>query len=118
MTQLNLHPDISDHELNRLMQCAESKDSVTIVISGFAGKQLFDIPKVQQFCKKLIQIGFFKQLMTSTLLENCVERGFGAFEVWMIAKGLMKEGECNLELHQVKQFLKDLGHQQSNVELN
>jgi hypothetical protein len=97
-----IHPSLSDQELIILMSDALNKINkgnrpITITISGFEGdlRELYEIPEVAQFCKRLLDLGFISiQELATTFraipesYDPCV---LGAFEVWQIANSKMKK---------------------------
>ena len=65
-----------------------SKKGFVLTTAGFDDdpRELYEIPEVIEFYKKLIEIGFLSLLvpdMLDTPKDEIV--GFGAFEIWMIA---------------------------------
>lgn len=91
----------------RMMKAAhEGKQigNVVCCIDGFDQDQreLFEIPEVRAFCRRLVGQGFISYLSLTTFYtvdQSLVGSGWGALEVWMCGEGRLKrEVELDLEL--------------------
>lgn len=66
---------------------------VACLIRGFDddSRELFDIPEVRAFCRRLMTLGFASYLEGATTLAgsapDSLRQAWGAFEVWMTAEG-------------------------------
>jgi hypothetical protein len=71
-----------------------SHNPIVCLIDGFNNdpRELFDIPEVRAFCRRLMTIGFASYLDYSTTLVpgHRAKQAWGAFEVWLCAEGRMK----------------------------
>jgi hypothetical protein len=97
-----IHPSLNDQELIILMSDAlkninKGSRPITITISGFETdrRELYQIPEVAQFCKRLLDLGFvsIQEVATTfrTIPESYDPYALGAFEVWQIANNKMKK---------------------------
>lgn len=76
-------------------------------------RELYQIPEVTVLCQRLVKRGFISILNVSTLLEKedkpWLGSGFGALEIWAIAKGLFSEsGDLDIDHDTFGRFWKDL----------
>ena len=110
---MTIETDMTNSEIKEAIQYAvaiynKNKKKFHISISGYDDDQreLYEIPEVVDFCKRLCDIGFIAIAQVSTtcsdLLENDYEENFGlgALEIWMFANDLMGDSisQQNLDL--------------------
>lgn len=86
-----------------------------LTISGYDDdpRELFEIPEVVKFCRRILNLGFMSILEVSTQSpelksEDSWGLGFGALEIWCIARNLVTTGEAELTKEQIGWFLSDL----------
>jgi hypothetical protein len=95
---MNLALDSSDDELLDAMRVMKrsreqkAEGHIVLTILGFDEDQreVWQIPEVQRYCHRLVEIGFVSFLDTSTSLPwNAVELHavIGGLEVWLIGEG-------------------------------
>jgi hypothetical protein len=101
--QISLHPDCSVEDLNALAWDASRRIAVgsrpaTVTFVGFPGlddREVFEVPEIQRFCQLLFELGFVSILEVTTsfasLLESYDPYTLGAFEIWLLANGLMEK---------------------------
>ncbi len=72
---------------------------VVCFIDGFDEdeRDLHEIPEARAFCRRLVDLGFvswldFQTTMPATKAQKDCESSLGAFEVWLLAEGRMKNG--------------------------
>jgi hypothetical protein len=101
--RISLHPDCSIEDLTVLAWEAKRRIATgsrpgTVTFAGFPNfdeKEVFEIPQVRAFCEFLIDLGFVSILEVTTsfsfIPESYDPYTLGAFEIWLLAKGLMKK---------------------------
>jgi hypothetical protein len=71
-------------------------ENVFCTIRGFSddSRELYDIPEVRGYCKRLVDLGFISYLDFSTLFNpetpELAKSGWGASEVWLCSEGQLK----------------------------
>jgi hypothetical protein len=120
---LNLKCDMSDAEIKDCIQqmmpiCMVKQQGFCCAITGFDDdpRELWQIPEAVAFMKRLVDLGFISGLEVSTNSEDLVRPefgvpklpGFGAIEVWMCAKGLIRTGDNAITKSLLKRFFADL----------
>lgn len=70
---------------------------VVCCISGYGkdARELWDIPAVRAFCRRLVSQGFISYLDVSTQMpgsDRTLAGAFAALEVWLTSEGLMGQG--------------------------
>lgn len=88
----------NDHiydQMRIMKRCRENDEygSVICCIRGFDEdhRELYDIPEVRAFCRRLFNLGFTSYLNFSTFLEPIFSSGpkaWAALEVWMCSEGM------------------------------
>jgi hypothetical protein len=114
--------DFSDQELIDLMhefRTARERNAKGCIIAVFFAdydddrRELWEIPEVRAFCKRLVDLGFIADLDTSLMLMPPDEfRGlpgcpFGALEIWSVAENLIKNargGRVEIEVVRLEEF--------------
>ncbi len=95
-------PILKDDELITLMAEAlnnieKGSRPITITISGFQNdsREIYNIPEVKAFCKRLLKIGFVSIQEVTTNFREISDAynpyTLGAFEVWLLANGKMSK---------------------------
>ena len=86
--------DIRDKmRLMRQARIDRTYSNIVCVVRGFDSdaRELFDIPEVRAFCRRLMTLGFASYLDGATTLTGAgpasLREAWGAFEVWMTAEG-------------------------------
>lgn len=90
--------DMTDDELKESIHqmypmCQKMTEGFTLTISGYDNdpRELWEIPEVIKFCKKLIDLGFPALLKMGGGLDEKEPMpghpGFGVLEIWLIATG-------------------------------
>lgn len=83
----------------RIMKLARedrSYSNVVCSIRGFAAdaRELFDIPEVRAFCRRIVNLGFISYLDFSTIFNpqvpDLAKQSWGAAEVWLCSEGRLK----------------------------
>ena len=80
-------------------------DNVICIIRGFDDdpRELYDIPEVRAFCRRIVNLAFISYLDFATTVltdvPDLVKKGWGAAEVWLCGEGRFKTGaEWTMEL--------------------
>ena len=90
-----------------------------VVISGHDEdkRELWEIPKIAELCRRVMASGLGAYLMCSTQCPSLLKEapfqagelpGFGSFEVWLIANELYTGGQLVVPPDKVQQFRDDL----------
>lgn len=92
---------------------ARALPNVICVLRGFDTdpRQLWQIPEVRAFCVRLVDQGFISYLDPATHLPQCppwARTGFGALEVWLIARGMFTGGPLDVGAEHVERFRGEL----------
>jgi hypothetical protein len=83
----------------RIMQQGREEqlyDNIVCTVRGFAHDQreLYAIPEVRAFCRRLVSLGFISYLDMSTIFAANVpllaKRAWGAAEVWLASEGRLR----------------------------
>ena len=92
----------------RIMKRARQEglyDNVICTIRGFDDdrRELYDIPEVRAFCRRLVNLAFISYLdFVTTIVADApevVKKGWGAAEVWLCGEGRFSTGaEWTIEL--------------------
>jgi hypothetical protein len=92
----------------RIMKRAREEgvyDNVICVIRAFDDdpRELYDIPEVRAFCRRIVNLAFISYLDVATTLvpdaPELVRKGWGAAEAWLCAEGRYNTGtELTMEL--------------------
>lgn len=95
-------PMSNDVVRNRMtvMKAARERgvENVVCVISGYGddARELWEIPEVRAFCRRLVALGFISYLDFTTAANPdappTLRAAFGAAEVWLIAEGRYRAG--------------------------
>ena len=101
---MRLSLDLSNDEIidmMKAMKLAREKQAcqeIVCFIEGFDGdrRQLFDIPEVIAFCRRLVNLGFTSWLTFQTSVPGTSEYeslngSLGSLEVWLISERLIKQ---------------------------
>lgn len=86
-------------------------ENVVCFVRGFGDdpRELFDIPEVRAFCRRVVNLGLISYLdFTTTFHDKSPElakRGWGAAEVWLCGEGRLRlENELTPDiLHELEQ---------------
>jgi len=122
---MNIHIGMEDAEIEEAMKdmapiCHATKTGFFICVDGFENdkRELWQIPEVATYFQKLFEKGFVSFLEVSSTAEGLTRLdkditslgfpGFGALEVWMIAKHMMGNGRTDIERSEMKRFFLDL----------
>lgn len=122
---MNLHVNLSDAEIEEAMKdmapvCQTTQTGFFVCVDGYEHDQreLWEIPEVKSFFQKLVKCGFISFLEISATAEGLTRLdkeitsvgfpGFGALEVWMIAKGMMHKGRTDIVQKDLRKFIADL----------
>jgi FRG domain len=112
--RISLHLDCTVEDLKVLAwetrrRIAQGSRPGTVTFAGFPEldrKEVFEIPEVKTFCQSLMNIGFVSILEVATSLSFLVDSydpyTLGAFEIWLLAQGLMKK---TTELEEIRRML-------------
>jgi hypothetical protein len=71
-------------------------DTVVCSIRGFSddARELYEIPEVRGFCRRVVNLGFISYLDFSTIFNpevpDLAKQGWGAAEVWLCGEGRLK----------------------------
>jgi hypothetical protein len=95
---MNLALDSSDEELLDAMRVMKrsreqkAEGHIVLTIPGFddVHREVWQIPEVQRYCHRLVEIGFISFLDTSTSLPwnaDELHAALGGLEVWLIGEG-------------------------------
>lgn len=99
-------------ERMRIAKIYREKDNVEHIICSINGfdldkRELYEIPEVRAFCRRLVSLGFISYLDSHTTLQGAtkdfevVSMSLGAFEIWKIVENrINKDGEFNWEEYQ------------------
>lgn len=112
---LSLYIDMTDDEIKDCIHqmmpvCRIKETGFCLTIGGFDqdSRDLWEIPEVLEFYRRLVKFGFISCLEVSTTADGLAKMpglpGFGALEVWMCAKGLMVRGKKDVTQDQLRQF--------------
>jgi hypothetical protein len=115
---LVLHPRESNEEIFNYMRLARTKRNAEIAhivchIGGYDDdeRELWEIPEVRAFCRRLMTLGFPSWLDPFTTLpeirDHPFKDSFGSLEIWLVAKGKMSLS-TTLDLALVKNFLEEV----------
>lgn len=119
--------DATDADLIEQMRLMEEKRTegyrhVGCTISGFGSdkRELWQIPEVVAFCKRLTRIGFMAGLDVSYTFPKDIPlstpiKPMGSLDLWLIAQG-MARALIVLTEEKWNQFLKELEYQNSVCE--
>ncbi len=99
---VDLGLDATDDDIHDQMQIMKHSreehryDHVVCTIRGFSDdpRELYDIPEVREYCKRLVDLGFISYLDFSMLVNpetpELAKHGWGACEVWLCSAGRLK----------------------------
>jgi hypothetical protein len=108
---VDLGLDATDNDIfnqMRIMKRAREErcyDNVVCTIRDFSDdpRELYDIPEVQVYCKRLVDLGFISYLDFSTFFNpktpEVAKCGWGASEVWLCSQMRLKS--ANLLTHEI-----------------
>lgn len=122
---MNLNVGLSDEEIEEAMKdmapvCKATQTGFFICVDGYEkdARELWEIPEVAVFFRKLVSSGFISFLEISATAEGLTRLdkeitsvgfpGFGALEIWMIAKGMMHAGRTDIDQKDMRRFISDL----------
>jgi hypothetical protein len=83
----------------------------TIFDYGSDPRELYEIPEARELCQRAVEGGLLSALIvTASAAEDEHQRlmGYGALEVWSLAKGYMTGKTFALKNAQVEEFKRDL----------
>lgn len=120
---LVLGHNMTDDEIKDCIQqmmpvCFVKSSGFCLSISGFDQdeRELWQIPEVIVFMKRLVNIGLIAGLEVSTQCPDLVRKefmlkslpGFGALEIWMAATGKLNNGDNSISQETMASFFKEL----------
>jgi hypothetical protein len=81
---------------------------VLMIIAGYDDdpRELWDIPEVQAFCRRLIKMGMLAALDPAIefQIDGMPKPGWGAVDVWLAAHGLIKGHRVELNEKEVARY--------------
>jgi hypothetical protein len=95
----DVNPSMRDQEIRELVLSGfflamKTNEGGLLTVGGYGHdpRDLWDIPEVVNFARKLVSMGVMSILTMSTYLEprwgeETAGKPFGAFELWLLAKG-------------------------------
>lgn len=112
---VSLTADLTDDEIKDILfdlypVCNKLRQGFMLTISGYDEdkRDLWEIPEVVAFYKRLIDFGFLSVLEVTTGIDGLARfpkcPGFGAVEVWMAATGRMVRGSTTLPIEDMDEF--------------
>lgn len=96
----------------RIMKRVRTEGPYEFIICAIRGfdddsRELYEIPEVRAFCRRIVNLGFISYLEFSTSispnLPETVKKGWGATEVW-----LCSEGRLHKPIEVTKELLEEL----------
>ena len=89
--------DILD-QMRKMKACREdgSYSNIVCTVRGFGDdkRNLFEIPEVRAFCRRVVNLGFISYLDFTTTFDSSVpaiaKDGWGAAEVWLCGEGRLR----------------------------
>jgi hypothetical protein len=86
---------------------------VLLVVDGYNAdpRELWEIPEVKELCRRLVALGVISWLDVAPRLRDLPGYatspvvGFGAWDVWMIARGEFPRESCDVDLADLERFL-------------
>lgn len=98
--------------------CFEKQQGFCLTIAGYDNdpRELYEIPEVIEFTKKLVKFGFMSCLYLTTTIPDLIPEpfkghklpGLGALELWLFASNRMKKANFELDKPTFAIFVKDL----------
>lgn len=98
---LDASNDDIKHMMDSMKEMRETKTATEIVvlIAGFDDdpREVYDIPEIRAFCRRLTCIGFISYLTACALADSLTKNALGAYEIWAIGEGKADKTFAELE---------------------